>query len=82
MELSSSEKKLYGASSKAGGRLLLFLLGKAAYMAALKDDELHVFYMRLKSKRDTAEAVIATARKLLIRRHIWHSSSREADLAL
>lgn len=62
--------KHYGAISKAGNRLLRFLLGEAAHMAALKDDELRVFYLRLKSKRGTAKAVIATARKLLIRCYI------------
>lgn len=70
MEHSSGEKKHYGAISKAGNRLLRFLLGEAAHMAALKDDEWRVFYMRLKSKRGTAKAVIATARKLLIRCYI------------
>lgn len=67
MEWSSGEQKHYGTISKAGNRLLRFLLGEAAQMAALKDDELRAFHRRLKSKRGAAIAVIATARKLLIR---------------
>jgi transposase len=67
MEHSSGETKRYGSISKAGNRLLRFLLGEAAQMVALKDDQLRSFYLRLKQKRGTAKAVMATARKLLIR---------------
>lgn len=70
MEQSSGGRKRYGASSKAGNRLLRFLLGEAAHTAALKDDELRVFYMRLKSKGGMATALVATARKLPIRCYI------------
>jgi transposase len=70
MEHSSGEKKQYGAISKAGNRLLRYLLGEAAQVAAFRDDELRAFYQRLKLKRGTAKAVIATARKLLIRCYI------------
>jgi transposase len=67
MEQSSGERKRYGAISKAGNRLLRFLLGEAAHMAACKDEQLRAFYLRLKSRRGMATAVVATARKLLIR---------------
>lgn len=70
MEQSSGERKRYGAISKAGNRLLRFLLGEAAHMAAFKDEQLRAFYLRLKSKRGMATAVVATARKLLIRCYI------------
>lgn len=70
MEYSSGEKRRYGAISKAGNRLLRFLLGEAAHMAVRADDELKQFYRRLQSKRGTSKALIATARKLLIRSFI------------
>jgi len=67
IEHSSGEKRRYGAISKAGNRLLRFLLGEAAHMAAWSDDELKQFFRRLKAKCGTAKAITATARKLLIR---------------
>ncbi len=67
MEHSSGEKRHYGAISKAGSRLLRFLLGEAAHMAARSDEELKQFFRRLKAKCGMAKAVVATARKLLIR---------------
>lgn len=67
MEHSSGEKRRYGVISKAGSRLLRFLLGEAAHMAARSDDELKQFFRRLKTKCGMAKAVVATARKLLIR---------------
>jgi transposase len=70
MEHSSGERRRYGAISKAGNRLLRFLLGEAAHMAARSDDELKQFFRRLKSRCGTAKAVTATARKLLIRAFI------------
>lgn len=67
MEQSSGEKRRYGAISKAGNRLLRFLLGEAAQVAVRSDDELRHFFRRLKVKCGAAKAVVATARKLLIR---------------
>ncbi len=67
MEHSSGEKRRYGVISKAGSRLLRFLLGEAAHMAARSDEELKQFFRRLKGKCGMAKAVVATARKLLIR---------------
>jgi len=67
MEHSSGERRRYGAISKAGSRLLRFLLGEAAHMAARSDDELKQFFRRLKPRCGTLKAIIATARKLLIR---------------
>ena len=67
MEHSSGERRRYGAISKAGNRLLRFLLGEAAHMAARFDDELKQFFRRLKVRCGTAKAITATARKLLIR---------------
>ncbi len=67
MEHSSGEKRNYGAISKAGNRLLRFLLGEAAHMAVRSDKELKQFFQRLKAKCGMAKAITATARKLLIR---------------
>lgn len=70
MEHSSAEQQRYGSISKAGSRLLRFLLGEAAQMAARHDDELRTFYQRLQKRRGKAKAVTATARKLLVRAFI------------
>jgi transposase len=51
MEHSSAETKRYGAISKAGSRLLRFLLGEAAQVAVRTDDELRAFYKRLVVRR-------------------------------
>jgi len=67
MEHSSAEKKRYGAISKAGSRLLRFLLGEAAQVAVRTDDDLGAFYKRLLVRRGKAKAVVAVARKLLVR---------------
>lgn len=67
MEHSSAETKRYGAISKAGSRLLRFLLGEAAQVAVRTDDELRAFYKRLLVRRGKAKAVVAVARKLLVR---------------
>jgi len=67
MEHSSAETKRYGAVSKAGSRLLRFLLGEAVQVAVRTDDDLRAFYKRLLVRRGKAKAVVAVARKLLVR---------------
>jgi transposase len=67
MEHSSAETRRYGAISKAGSRLLRFLLGEAAQIAVRTDDQLRAFYKRLVERRGKAKAVVAVARKLLVR---------------
>jgi transposase len=67
MEHSSGEKRRYGAISKAGNRLLRHLLGEAAHIATRTDNELKQFFRRLKARCGTAKAIVAIARKLLIR---------------
>ncbi len=57
----------WGRVAQAGNRLLRFLLGEAAHMAARSDDQLREFFKRLSAKHGTSKAVVATARKLLIR---------------
>ena len=66
-EHSSAEIRQYGAISKAGSRLLRFLLGEAAQVAVRTDEQLRAFYRRLLARRGKAKAVVAVARKLLIR---------------
>jgi transposase len=67
MERSSAEKKRYVGISKAGSRLLRFLLGEAAHVAVRSDHELKRFYDRLCKRRGKSKATVAVARKLLIR---------------
>jgi transposase len=70
MEHSSGETRRYGSISKAGNRLLRYLLGEAAQVAIRSDERLRQFFSRLKTRRGRAKAVVATARKLLIRSFI------------
>jgi len=70
MEDSSAERKQYGGVSKAGSRLVRFLLVEAGQTAAKRDPELKVFYQRLRDKRKTAKAKVAVARKLAVRSFI------------
>lgn len=67
MERSSAERKRYIGISKAGSRLLRYLLGEAAQVAARFDSELKQFYERLAKRRGKPKATVAVARKLLIR---------------
>lgn len=67
MEDSSAERKAYGGISKAGSRLLRYLLVEAGQTAAKNDEHLKQFYRRLLPRRGKARAKVAVARKLLIR---------------
>src|SRR6185436_15124411 len=67
MERSSAERKRYIGISKAGSRLLRFLLGEAAHTAVRFDPELKRFYERVGKRRGKPKATVAVARKLLIR---------------
>jgi transposase len=67
MERSSAERKRYIGISKAGSRLLRFLLGEAAHTAVRIDPELKQFYQRVGKRRGKPKATVAVARKLLIR---------------
>ena len=70
MERSSAERKHFLGISKAGSRLLRYLLVEAAHTAVKKDDELKRFYHRLEARRGRPKAKVAAARKLLIRSYI------------
>jgi transposase len=69
-ERSSGEKKKYLGISKAGSRVLRYLLVEAAQTASKGDPELKRFYLRLLHRHGKAKAKVAVARKLLIRSYI------------
>lgn len=69
-ERSSGEKKRYLRISKAGSRVLRFLLVEAAQTACKGDPELKRFYYRLLHRHGKPKAKVAVARKLLIRSYI------------
>lgn len=70
MERSSADKKRCLGISKAGSRLLRFLLVEATQTAVKTDPDLKRFYRRLSQRRGKAKAKVAVARKLLIRGYI------------
>jgi transposase len=70
MERSSAERKHFLGISKAGSRVLRYLLAEAAHVAVKKDDDLKRFYQRLAERRGRPKAKTAVARKLLIRAFI------------
>ena len=70
LERSSAERIRFLGISKAGSRILRYLLVEAAHVAVRKDEELKRFYQRLAERRGRAKAKTAAARKLLIRAYI------------
>src|SRR5881394_630719 len=70
IERSSAERKCFLGISKAGSRLLRYLLVEAAQTAVRKDEDLKRFYQRLADRRGRLKAKVAAARKLLIRAYI------------
>jgi hypothetical protein len=70
MERSSAERKQFLGISKAGSRVLRYLLVEAANIAVRKDEDLKRFYQRLAQRRGRPKAKVAAARKLLIRAYI------------
>ena len=70
VERSSAERQRFLGISKAGSRLLRYLLVEAAQTAARYDEDLKRFYHRLATRRGRAKAKVAVARKLLIRAYI------------
>lgn len=65
-EFSSDTKQRWGGISKAGSRLLRFLLVEAAQIAARVDPELKNTYHHLSVRRGRPKAKVAIARKLLV----------------
>lgn len=70
MEHSSAGVQRLGSISKAGSRLLRFLLNEAGQTACRQDADLKRFYQRLAHRRDRPKAKVAVARKLLVRSFI------------
>jgi transposase len=70
VERSSGERKHFLGISKAGSRLMRYLLVEAAHTAIRYDENLKRFYKRLAARRGRPKAKVAAARKLLIRAYI------------
>src|SRR5262249_6824068 len=70
IERSSAERKCFLGISKAGSRLLRYLVVEAAQTAVRKDEDLKRFYRRVADRRGRPKAKVAAARKLLIRAYI------------
>jgi transposase len=70
VERSSAERQRFLGISKAGSRLLRYLLVEAAQTAVRYDEDLKRFYKRLAQRRGRPKAKVAAARKLLIRAYI------------
>lgn len=69
-EFSSDTKQRWGGISKAGSPLLRFLLVEAAQNAVRADAELKNTYHHLSVRRGKPKALVAVARKLLVRTYI------------
>jgi transposase len=69
-EHSSAEKKRYLGISKAGSRLLRFLMVEAGHTTVRYDEDLKRFYRRLYQRHGKPKAKVAVARKLLVRSYI------------
>jgi len=70
VERSSGERQQFLGISKAGSRLLRYLLVEAVQTTVRYDEDLKRFYRRLAERRGRPKAKVATARKLLIRAYI------------
>ncbi len=70
LERSSAERQRFLGISKAGSRVLRFLLVEAAHTAIRKDADLGRFYQRLAARHGRPKAKVAVSRKLLIRTYI------------
>jgi len=67
---SSADRAIYLGISKAGSRMLRYLLVEATHTAVRYDEDLKRFYQRVAERRGRPKAKVATARKLLIRAYI------------
>ena len=70
VERSSAERQHFLGISKAGSRLLRYLLVEATHTAVRHDEDLKRFYQRVAERRGRPKAKVAAARKLLIRAYI------------
>lgn len=67
---SSADRAIYLGISKAGSRMLRYLMVEATHTAVRYDEDLKRFYKRVAERRGRPKAKVATARKLLIRAYI------------
>jgi len=67
MEDSSADRRRMGSISKAGSRLLRYLLVEAAQKAINQDQALKNLYCRVQLRRNRPKAKVAVARHLLVR---------------
>lgn len=67
---SSAEHAIHLGISKAGSRMLRYLLVEAVHTAIRYDEDLERFYKRVAERRGRPKAKVAAARKLLIRAYI------------
>lgn len=72
----SGQKNFTGSITKAGRSRLRWVLVEAAHVAARHDPNLGRFFYRLKARKGTNVAIVATARKMLV--IIWHLLSRNS----
>jgi transposase len=79
VEKSSGEKQRIGHISKAGSRLLRFLLVQAAQASLKRNQRTKQFYQRVSKRRGQAIAKVAIARKLLISSYIMLRDQIEYD---
>lgn len=66
-EHSSGDTQRFGHISKQGNRLLRFLLIEAAHTAIRGDEDLARCYFHLTAKKNSSVAIVAVARKLVLR---------------
>lgn len=69
-EYSSGERRRLGHISKAGSRVLRFLLVEAGNSAVRSDESLRKLYYRVLHRRDQARAKVAVARHVLVHAYI------------
>ena len=79
VEDSSADRRRIGSISKAGSKLLRFLLVEAGHVAIRKDKELQRFYVRVAKRRNKLKAKVAVARKLLVRCFIMLRDNIDAE---
>jgi transposase len=79
VENSSGDRKRIGEVSKAGSKIVRFLLGQAAQVAIREDEELARFFYRIMKRRNFPKAIVAASRKLLVRSFIMLRDRIDAD---
>jgi len=79
VEDSSADRKRIGAISKAGSRMVRFLLTEAAQVAIKRDEELRSLFNRVMKRRNTPKAIVAVSRKLLVRSFIMLRDRIDAE---